>query len=172
MSGDRGFTLVELIVALTIGTLVVLMVHRIVGQIVDQANAVIESRERLDHEMNGRRMVSALIENTDMTAEEGEFIGYPHRVSFVSWFLDERGRWRRDRITIAAGFDSTLLVMGLADEPYAVLPGVRWLSVEYLREGTWLPEWISKAHPPSAVRIRIGRSLSIDTLLSVVGWRG
>ncbi len=172
---DRGFTLLELIVALTIGAMVVLMAHRVLRGVIDGAEALQAARNALDHEANGRRMLTSLFGSLDVTADSVEFRGEPTRVAFTTWHRDGHGFRTRSQVTLMSQ-DSSLVALGVHQEPLAVLPAVVTLEVDYLLEygaqERWVRAWISPASAPAAVRLRLARGTHVDTVLLVIGGRG
>ena len=173
--GAGGFTLIELVVALTIGAMVVLMAHRILRGVIDGSEALGAAREALDHEANGRRMLTTLFGSLDVNGDTVEFRGEPSRVGFTTWHGDAHGFRTRNRVTLIAE-NGSLVALGASQEPLAVLRDVMALELDYLLEygarERWVGEWISPASAPAAVRLRLSRSARADTLLLIIGGRG
>ena len=181
-SRTRGFTLIELVVALTIGGVVVLIAHTVFAGVVDGAKTLRAARQARDREANARRWLQATFLSLEIGQENNApFEGRNDHVSFTSW---ER---------VAGGWhEPTVIHLGLAPNPHqliAVVEGapplmlydsVMHISFDYLLEpgynSTWFREWASRVSTPVAVRMRIARrvneELRTDTLLFLVRQRG
>jgi prepilin-type N-terminal cleavage/methylation domain-containing protein len=170
----RGFTLVEVTVALTIAGLVILSAHRIFTGVADGAKAVAVSREHLDRSANARRWLKSTF-----LSLEAPFEGRTARASFTSWQLTPGGWFEPrptqllqdgDRLLANAGSESLYLAGGVSDVAFDYLldPGAN---------SKWVREWISPVSAPLAVRLRVagcGRRDAgcVDTLLFLVKERG
>ena len=173
---SHGFTLVELLVALTIAGSVAILAHRMFTGVADAAVRLDAMREALDREMNAQRVLIELAGNLEIgTAETAGFQGEPDAVSFTSWALGVEGWLSRRRVTLAAR-DSALIVSGLTDDPLALMRSVRRVGFDYLLEPGadehWVRQWISPVSAPVAIRVRVERVERVDTLLLIVGPRG
>jgi prepilin-type N-terminal cleavage/methylation domain-containing protein len=171
----RGFTLLEVVVALTLGSMVVLMAHRILIAVIDGAAELTAVRGALDREANARRLLANVFGSLDVTGDSVAFRGEPSRVAFTSWHRDERGFRTRSRVTLTAQ-DSALVLLGIGPGTLALLPDMVAVEFDYLLDygarERWVREWISPASAPAAVRLRMTRRNSTDTLLLIIGGRG
>jgi prepilin-type N-terminal cleavage/methylation domain-containing protein len=162
----RGFTLLEVVVALTLGSMVVLMAHRILIAVIDGAAELTAVRGALDREANARRLLANVFGSLDVTGDS---------VAFTSWHRDERGFRTRSRVTLTAQ-DSALVLLGIGPGTLALLPDMVAVEFDYLLDygarERWVREWISPASAPAAVRLRMTRRNSTDTLLLIIGGRG
>jgi prepilin-type N-terminal cleavage/methylation domain-containing protein len=176
MRNRRGFTLVELLVALSIGAAVVLMAHRITSAVLESSGWTERARLAADREANARRVLTTLVGSVDVvTRHADEFRGEPHRVAFTAWCDDEYGWPIRRRVMIEAT-EGDLTVSGWSDQRVRLLSDVSNFDVDYLlaygaRE-QWVGTWISSASAPEALRFRIARTARVDTLLLLIGARG
>lgn len=175
MRRSAGFTLVEIMVALGIGGAVVLAAARLFGEVVDHARRLAETRQALDRDANGRRMLVAMVGSIDLTSQgTTEFRGEPSRVRFSSWSSGTYGwpRLTHTGIVVAAGG----LVLGTGFDTLVVVPGVDSVAMDYLLEAgareSWVRRWQSPTTPPLAIRVRMYRPALVDTLLLVTGRRG
>lgn len=171
----RGFTLLEVLVALTLGALVVLVGHRLFSAITDGTHRLSEARDALDRSSNARRWLVEAFGSLDVgTAESGGFAGRPDRVEFGTWLLNERGWFERRRVVLNA--EGGALVARLGGGSVVLAESVGGVRFDYLLDpgstATWVQEWLSPISPPLAVRLRIARRERVDTLLYVVGTRG
>lgn len=168
--GPRGFTLIEIMVALTLSALVVLLAHRVFTGVVDATGRLRDARLALDREANGLRFLQEALGSLDVgTQGAGGFAGRPERVEFATWHRVPHGWLERGRLTL-----------GLEDGRFMGQDSVARVEFDYLLEAganaAWVREWISPVSAPVAVRIRItGRGTGeerVDTVLVLVGPRG
>ncbi len=182
MRRDRGFTLIEVLLALTLGALVVLLAHRIFTGVLDSVRRVAEARAGLDRDQNARRWLVEALGSLEVGERAGPFAGHPDRVEFGSWQRTPQGWLSQQRLTLGAG--GSRLVARFADGDSLVLAdSVADVQCDYLLEpgerAIWVREWISPVSAPIAIRLRIARTGSgewgagiVDTLLLIVGPRG
>lgn len=179
-ASTRGFTLVEVLVALTLSALVVLAAHRIFTGVVDGAARLRDARVALDREANARRFLHEAFGSLDVGTEgAGSFVGRPERVEFTTWLRVPEGWVERRRIALAARGGG--LVADLGSASVLLADGIARVEFDYLLEAgaaaAWVREWISPVSAPVAVRVRITDARStergaVDTLLFIVGARG
>jgi prepilin-type N-terminal cleavage/methylation domain-containing protein len=101
MMKHRGFTLIEVLVAVTLLAVVVLLVHRVVSVTTVSAHAVRAARIDLDREQNGRRWLKTAFRSLEAGGAAGDFDGRPDRLSFAAWMPVARGWTERTRIVLA-----------------------------------------------------------------------
>lgn len=172
MRPERGFTLIELMVALTVGALLVLMAHRAFGAATDLRFALDRYRTAHDERMEARRHLVSLLGSVDVTSPAATgFRGTPARMAFTSC---EHGAPRA-----VALFVSGEWLLALAGSDTTRLWRTTGIAAEYLlaygATAAWVQEWQSPASAPLAVRLRIERADSsgvVDTLLLAIGPRG
>jgi prepilin-type N-terminal cleavage/methylation domain-containing protein len=174
MSGRRGFTLLEVIVAVTIAGIVVLAARQLYTGVVDGATAARVARAALDRRMNGQRWLKATL-----LSLAPPFDGSSDRMAFNSWQLTQ-GEWFED-LKIELRRDGSEFIATSGDQRFELRDGVVNVTFDYLlepgAETKWVNEWISPVSAPLAVRIRIagcGRNdaACTDTLLFLVKERG
>lgn len=188
----RGFTLVEVMVALAIGALVVLLAHRTFAVASELRGRVTERREAHDRAMNARRLLAQAFGSLEVsTVRNTGFRGMEDEVAFTTWLRDEIGAPVRKQVTLrmdAAADRETdrRLIAVVAPGPGAassapdtlvLVPSASALALDYLldfgADAAWVREWHSPASAPLAVRLRIAREgEAVDTLLLVIGPRG
>jgi prepilin-type N-terminal cleavage/methylation domain-containing protein len=176
----RGFTLVEVLVALVVTALVVLVAHRVFAVTIDAAHRLEAARADLDRKMNARRLLAAAFLSLDIGEGAGDFEGHSDRVAFASWLPTADG-WperRRVRLEVRAG---TLLLTDDTPSTVALTDSVRAIGLDYLLEpgadAHWVGEWVSPVSAPLAVRLRVTRASpgareTSDTLLLLIKARG
>jgi prepilin-type N-terminal cleavage/methylation domain-containing protein len=175
-----GFTLVELLVALTLAGLVVLMAHRLFAAATDAARTVQEARTALDREANARRWLQAATLSLDVGQQAGDgFEGRPDRLSFTTWLESADGWFVRRRVVLHHDVRSFVAVVDRADT-IDLATDADAVAFDYLLElgadTKWVREWISPVSAPLAIRLRLGRGTRdggrVDTLLLLVKERG
>ena len=184
----RGFTLVEVLLALTLGALVVLAAHRIFAGVADGAMRLREARSSLDRAANARRWLSAAFGSMDVSTEGGGFTGRPDQVQFASWLLNQHGWYSLRRVTLAR-LDDRLVADIPPDEAIVLADSVSDFELDYLLDiqsdaasdsaagapgerARFVREWISPVSAPVTIRLRISHPFRVDTLLLMVGPRG
>ncbi len=175
----RGFTLIEVVVALALTGVVVLMAHRIFGIATDSMRTLRQSREALDREQNGARWLVHALGSLDVADSGGGFEGLPEHLRFESWQLTPSGWFERQRITLSAE-GGALVARGGTAAPIALADSVVRTEFDYLLEPGaqthWVRTWISPLSAPLAVRLRVARRANgtdwTDTLLVLIGERG
>ena len=174
----RGFTLIEVMVSLTLSAVVVLLAHQIFAGVVDGIARLDAVRARVTRRSNARRwLVDAFGSLQAGVDSSGPFEGHATTVSFTSWQRVPEGGLRRARILLErSGTDVVAQTLG---GEIALVDSVSALAFDYLLEPgantTWAHEWLSPVSAPLAVRIRIyyrGTPVRADTLLLAIGGRG
>jgi len=195
----RGFTLIELMVALVLGGLVVLLAHRTFGVATELGGRVAARRQAHDRATNARRFLAAAFGSLEVgTVRNTGFRGLEDEVSFATWLVDESGAPVRRQMTVrldrnaggatpvAASEAETarlLAIVGPVEggnaprDTLVLAPEVTGLALDYLldfgADAAWVREWRSPVSAPLAVRLRVGgASGAVDTLLCVIGPRG
>jgi prepilin-type N-terminal cleavage/methylation domain-containing protein len=184
--GDhRGFTLVEVLVALTIGALVVLVAHQVVGGVADQGKTLTAGREALDRRANARRWLQATFLSLDVGTDGATgFDGRPDHVAFTTWLLTPDG-WFERRHVVLDREGERLVAIVMPERSIALVDSVSDVQLDYLlepgAESRWVREWVSSESAPGAVRARVVRMgtakgdegrVVVDTLLFLIKARG
>jgi prepilin-type N-terminal cleavage/methylation domain-containing protein len=170
----HGFTLIEVMVAVTIAGIVIITAHRIFTGVADGARAVAAARQDLDRSANARRWLKATF-----LSLEPPFEGRRDRISFTSWQLSPGGWLEQSATTLQQ--DGPRLTGTSGGPTIRLADGVSRVTFDYLLEPgadtKWVAEWISPVSAPLAVRVRIagcGRRDAgcVDTLLFLIKERG
>jgi prepilin-type N-terminal cleavage/methylation domain-containing protein len=170
----RGFTLVEVMVAMTIAAIVIVAAHQVFTSVADGSKAVAIARESLDRSSNARRWLKAMF-----LSLEPPFDGRANRMSCTSWQETPGGWFAPKSLTLALEKDR--LMAGAADQSIELREGATDVAFDYLLEPgadtKWVREWVSPVSAPLAVRLRVagcGRRDAgcVDTLLFLVKERG
>ena len=174
MNGRRGFTLIEVMIALTLSALVVLLAHRIFTGVVDGAQTLKAARTALDHDANASRALTEMFGSLDIGMDgAGGFAGRPERAEFTTWQRVPTGWLERRRVVVEV--EGGVLI-ARSDQTLALQDSVSRVEFDYLLEpganAAWVREWISPVSAPVAVRVRIMRVVATDTMLFIVGPRG
>lgn len=171
-----GFTLLELLIALSLAGLVVLLAHRLFAAATGAARTVQDTRAVLDREANAWRWLQAAALSLDVGQRPGDgFEGRADRLAFSTWLETSEGWFARRRVVL--GLDSRGLIAVLDQADTLVLADdVHTAAFDYLLEpgadSKWVREWISPVSAPLAIRVRVGRRARVDTLLFLVKERG
>jgi prepilin-type N-terminal cleavage/methylation domain-containing protein len=183
-SRTGGFTLVELLVALTIGALVVLLAHRAFGVVSDLAGRVATRREAHDRDINARRFLAQAFGSLEVgLMTDGGFRGLTDDVTFAAWLPSADDTVRRHRVRIVATPEGVIALVAplrahgvTAPDTLRLFPGARDVAFDYLldygADAAWVREWRSPVSAPIAVRVRMLEGEVADTLLFAIGPRG
>jgi prepilin-type N-terminal cleavage/methylation domain-containing protein len=181
--GPSGFTLVEVLVALTIGAVGVLLAHQLFGAVADRGKTLTAARTALDHSANARRWLDATFLSLDVGTEgAGGFEGRPNHVAFTTWLLTPDGWFERRQVTLGAD-KGCLRATVIPGTPIALIDSVIDVQFDYLlepgAESRWVREWVSPVSAPVAIRMRVerpgkgeGGRVVADTLLFLIKERG
>jgi prepilin-type N-terminal cleavage/methylation domain-containing protein len=186
MRRSGGFTLIEVIVALTVGATVVLLGHRLFAGVTDGARRMDVARIALDREANARRWLVEAFSSLDVGNGAG-FNGHADRVQFAAWLQTSEGWLLRRPIDLTVR-DRRLVAQLDSGQSLVLVDSVRRLELDYLLEvgaetgdpsampgerASFVREWISPVSAPLAVRLRLTRMAGgADTLLLMIGPRG
>jgi prepilin-type N-terminal cleavage/methylation domain-containing protein len=181
---QSGFTLIEVMVALTIGSLVVLVAHQLFAAVAERGRTLIVARTAHDRAVNARRWLAATFLSLDVGTDGASgFDGRPDHAAFSTWLLTPDGWFERRKVTISAE-QRRLQAAITPGTPIALVDSVTDLQLDYLlepgAESRWVREWVSPVSAPVAVRLRIARAgcetsdagCVVDTLLFLIKERG
>lgn len=163
----RGFTLIEVIVALTIGSAVVLMVHHTFGDIIASSARLEADQLAHDQERRAYQILTRAVGSLDV--RQSGFAGGAERLRFSTVVS---GISESVDLGLAGGY----LVLASGQRRDSLLP-VAAIRADYLlssgAQSRWLSQWQSPSSAPVLIRLLLERdSLRTDTLLLRVGSRG
>ena len=175
-TAHHGFTLVELLVALTIGALVVLVAHQLFAAVSDRGKALVVARAGLDRSANARRWLKGAFLSLDAGTEGANgFEGRPDRMAFSSWLLTPDGWFERRQVTLSLAGER-LVASVSPGTSIPLMDSIADVQIDYLLEpgadSRWVREWVSPVSAPLAIRLRIERAGTADTLLFLIKERG
>lgn len=176
MAERRAFTLVEVLVALTIGTLIVLGVRALIDGLSFEAERLEVMGREMDAVANGDRVLRESLGQLELDKDRDATFGGDRRTTrFSSWCRSSRGWRERCRVqlvidTLAGG---RVLFMNAPNADHMVLERAHSrMSLLYLADaaqgGTWIERWGNGLSAPIAVGIVVDD----DTLIIRVGERG
>jgi prepilin-type N-terminal cleavage/methylation domain-containing protein len=182
---SRGFTLIEVLVALTIGAVVVLIAHQLFAAVSDDGRALVAARTELDREANARRWLTAAFLSLDVGTEGASgFEGRPDHMAFTTWSLTLDGWFERQSVSLARQDDRLVATVPLGRR-LVLWDSVTDAAFDYLLEpgaaSRWVREWVSPVSAPLVVRFRVTRRgpgtggedrVVTDTLLFLIKERG
>jgi len=180
----RGFTLIEVLVALIVSGVVVLLAHQLFAGVADRGRTLTAARTALDRTANACRWLDATFLSLDVGTEGASgFEGRPDHAVFTTWLLTPDG-WFERRIVSLARQDDRLVATGTPGQTITLSDSVSDVGFDYLlepgAESRWVREWVSPVSAPVAVRMRLTRGFGTgdggravtDTLLFLIKERG
>ena len=174
----HGFTLIEVMVALVVLSLVILLAVGIFAGVSHAAAEVGQGRRAFDREMNARRWLTRSLRSMEVgTPAAAAFLGDSVQMSYTSWAPVPDGWLERVPVRLAA--ERGALVAYSGGTPMVLMDSVRTLTIDYLLTpgamSKWVPGWWSPSQPPLAVRFRLSpldARRKADTLLFLIKERG
>ena len=175
----KGFTLIEVLVALVLTGVVVLLVHRLLEVTMRSARVLRDARAATERRHQGERWLRLTLGSLDTSGEDGAFDGRPDALSFVAWVPVAEGWLERRRVEFHLENRELVGVLG-GPHPVVLADGVERLEFDYLLEPgattQWVQTWQSPLSAPLAVRLRVTRRQQeravVDTMLYLIRDRG
>ena len=172
----RGFSLVEMMVALLISGMVVLGARMMLEQLGDSAIRTIARSTRADREANGERLLRDLAGRLDVGSDASTgFSGEPGTAHFGSW-CDVPSGWQEPcrvaLVVVDRGQRSTLIATFAPNDSVTLLVREHPMQLRYLGEpraaGRWFISWGAGITAPLAIAVISGT----DTMIVRIGERG
>lgn len=181
MAGSRrprtGVTLLEMLVAMVISTLVIGMIAGYTKAVIGATRALTSSQLSWSEREAGRRTLTEVVRGTILPSHDRPFRGDAARMEFTSASRRAQDGYRPAAIVVA--FINGALVMTTdGQESLTIRSSLLDVRIEYLSpsrgSSSWVPDWHSTSLSPRAVRMQLtertsARGLAVDTLLVVVG---
>lgn len=171
---QRGFTLVEVMLALSLGGLALLSASMLMQQLADSGTRIAASSIALDRADNGERALRALVAHFEPSGDAGAFTGSAGKVVFNTW-CDSPSGWK-ERCLAELSLDTLSNGVALtatlgAHQRVTLRDSLHLGRLLYLRDaengGTWSSSW----GPSAAGPLAIGLTLSRDTMILRIGER-
>lgn len=166
----RGFTLLEVIIALAISTMVVSGCHVLLTATMQSRDAARDVGAEEIRNGNINRTLRRLVRQVERLDRDSVTAGDKLNFSQWSWCDGPRGVPDRCLLTlrIRTASDSTTLELSMGETASVVVPGIAPRRLLYLEEGDngrqWKTTWSSRSLPRA-----IGIVVDADTLLLPVG---
>jgi prepilin-type N-terminal cleavage/methylation domain-containing protein len=174
-SQPAGFTLIELVVALAITSLLALTAHALLAGVLDASDALRRSAPPQERGVLARAWLLEACRTLEVgTAASGGFEGNATSARFSARLPGEEGWITRRPVSVAASDRALTLSVG----PIQVAPidSADGVTLDYLVDGAgdggWVSGWSSPVSAPLAIRVRWTTAEAADTLLCPIGPRG
>ncbi len=172
----RGFTLIEVMVALVVASLLTMIAHRVFGATLDAGRTLTAARQSLDRGENAHRFLAATFLSLEVGAAGQRFEGRADAVRFAAWMETPDGWFEPIAVTIEVERNRLLAHVGMRP-PIVLADSVVDVRFDYLLEPgadkAWITEWVSPLSAPIAVRLRVyrriagGKTVGDTTLLQI-----
>jgi prepilin-type N-terminal cleavage/methylation domain-containing protein len=174
--GREGFTLIEVVVALSLAALLMLGARALFEQLGAHAEALVAAAADADREANGDVLLRARVGAAETSPQpERRFDGTAEGARFSTWCESPAGWLERCAVTLGFVHADTARVLALSadqGDPVVIRRGFRDGRLIYLRAadegGAWVRNWSSAVSTPLAVGVVVDG----DTAILRVGERG
>lgn len=158
MTLRRGFTLLELILAIALSGVVIGLAARMSGAASQLPSSLAMSRQKFDRRVNAGRALTSLLRGADfeLTAAKAPFLGKLGSVSFSARRLMPSGDFTSLPVQVLLSRDTLLARVGHRD--LALMTCVEDVAFTYLlptfQASTWVATYGPSMTAPRAVQIR------------------
>jgi prepilin-type N-terminal cleavage/methylation domain-containing protein len=175
-AGDAGFTLLEVIVALSLSALVLLGARMMLGRMADGADAIAISSANTDRAANEAALLRTLMGQVELPPDSTGGLQGDGRGARMSTWCEVPAGWQ-ERCTATLGLlrvdhEQRLVLELPGQELHVIRRGIAHGQLIYLVSaasgGEWTDHWTSRVEVP----LGIGIVLDSDTLLLRIGERG
>lgn len=168
----RGFTLVEVLVAMVVASVALALARAILGGVAEGNTRIIAAAHQRDVERSSRQLLRSLLASARTLGPDSvTFIGSP-RAMFTRSRCPVPGGWSEPcSITVSIADSAPLVLLGINSSRLAVIDGsaTTFAALCYLRSaadgGQWVPNWRSTPDLPLAIGLIVDR----DTVIVPVG---
>jgi prepilin-type N-terminal cleavage/methylation domain-containing protein len=168
----QGFTLLELLVAVTVGTLVVLTIRELAGVITGQYERTRDAVIAVDARANGERLVRTLLARARLSDTASSFSGAGDSLRFPTWCDVPMGWLEPCVASIHVATGETRLTLTMVSQTEQLTVPFEAEEILYLVDarngGRWHRSWTDGLRPPLAIAL----VRPADTLVLRVGERG
>lgn len=171
----RGFTLIEVMVALLLTSITVLVAHAMLSGVMAGEEAVRRGAELPDGPAAARSWALEACAGLEVgTPGTHGFEGTKREVRFEARLIGEEGWVERQEVRIVV--DRTSVSIRTPVVHATLADSIDAAVIDYLvsgaGEGGWVTGWSSPVSAPLAIRLRWSRGEVADTLLCWIGARG
>ncbi len=171
----RGFTLLEIMVAIVVASLVLLTAGRMLAAVQGASSDLDDRMKAHADEMNAERWLSRQLQGLVVGGGPAAgFDGTSHGFSAPAWLLTPDGWFERGRLTVHLQGEEVVADLGALGR-VSLWRGVRALECRYLlvpgSQSRWVAEWWSPIAAPIAIRLRLAwmrPQAAADTLVLLV----
>jgi prepilin-type N-terminal cleavage/methylation domain-containing protein len=170
-----GFTLVEVLVALAISSMVALTAHALLAGVLDGSDALRRATPAQERGILARAWLLEACRTLEVGTVPGAgFEATATEARFLARLPGPDGSVDRRPVSLRAAGGALTLSMG--DLSFQPLDGADHVTLDYLigvrGEGEWAAGWHSPVSAPMAIRARWSLGGVADTLLCAIGGRG
>lgn len=171
----RGFTIIEMLVALAITSILALTAHALLAGVLDASDALRRSAPSQDRGHLARAWLIEACRAVEVGASgSGGFEGTPTTARFSARLPDVDGWIGRRRVSLVAKRGA--LTLGIDRMRFFPVDSAATVTLDYLVDGAgaggWVSGWSSPVSAPLAIRVRWTSGEVSDTLLCPIGARG
>ena len=176
MKPRRAFTLLEVLVALSIGAMIVLGARALTDGLFVEAQRISTASVQADASANAERYLRRIVGQIQLRKDIGAtFRGAEWAAEFTSWCDSPRGSQERCRVSLVverADGAPFLVMHSSIGERLVLLRATQGIQLRYLADpaagGSWIQRWGEGLSAPAA----IGVIEDADTLIIRIGERG
>lgn len=155
----RGFTLLEIMVAIAVASLALLTAGRLLVAVLGASSDLDDRMKAHTDDMNAERWLSRQLQSLAVgDGPAAAFDGTSRGFSAPGWLLAPDGWFERGRLTVALQGEEVVADLGALGRA-SLWRGVRALECQYLLvpglRSQWVTEWRSPIAAPIAIRLRL-----------------
>ncbi|MGH7648290.1 MAG: PulJ/GspJ family protein [Gemmatimonadaceae bacterium] len=179
MARPNGFTIIEVTVALVVGSIVLVAAYTMLSNLSDREHTLVAAAIVADGAANGKQELRALVGRLEVgTPGSTSFTGESEDARFASW-CDVPSGWQ-ERCNVELAFDTAgghaTLVARIGARPIVLLAGFDRGAFRYLQSasggGQWIEQWGTGVTAPLGIGALLRYADRTDTLILRIGPRG